>query len=190
MRLDECYRLLDLDSRASGEEVKRAYRDLTKVWHPDRFGHDAELRRRAEEKLKAINNAYETIRASHPERQEPDEERDAPGWRVRWRGREGRAASLQAIAVLVDRGAVGEEAEVFDPGVGRWLALTDFPELRTALTRRRMRRNRNYALTCTLIAIFVLLRRPSAAGLGIALVLFVVAALFIVRMRDSGSSRT
>ncbi len=68
MRLDECYRLLEIDPEAADEEVKRAHRDLTKVWHPDRFGHDAALRRKAEEKLKAINEAYETILGSRPER--------------------------------------------------------------------------------------------------------------------------
>lgn len=62
--LDESYRLLELSPRASDEEVRRAHRDLTKVWHPDRFGHDPELRRRAEEKLKAINQAWERIRVS------------------------------------------------------------------------------------------------------------------------------
>lgn len=186
MRLDECYRLLELKPGASGDEVKRAYRDLTKVWHPDRFAHDAALRRKAEEKLKAINEAYETIRASRPERPErPEREEpsDTPSWRVRWRGHEARADSLQAIAMLVDAGTIGEEAEVLDPAAGRWMALTDFPELRTALTRRRVRRNRTWALTCAGIAIFVLLRRPSPAGLVIAVVLFVAAFLFIRRMR-------
>ena len=55
MRLDDAYRLLDLDPGVSDEEVKMACRDLTKVWHPDRFGHDPRLRERAEEKLKAIH---------------------------------------------------------------------------------------------------------------------------------------
>jgi hypothetical protein len=63
MRLEECYRLLDLDPGATDEEVKSAWRDLTKVWHPDRFGHDRDVQRRAEEKLKAINEAYERILA-------------------------------------------------------------------------------------------------------------------------------
>lgn len=62
MRLEECYRLLDLDSAATDEEVKTAWRDLTKVWHPDRFAHDLDVQKKAEEKLKAINEAYETIR--------------------------------------------------------------------------------------------------------------------------------
>jgi len=62
MRLDECYRLLDVDPNASDETVRDAYRDLLKVWHPDRFAHDPSLRLKSEEKLKAINEAYETIR--------------------------------------------------------------------------------------------------------------------------------
>jgi hypothetical protein len=64
MRLEDCYRLLDLRPDASRDDVKQAYRELTKVWHPDRFGHDAALRARAEEKLKAINEAYATIVSS------------------------------------------------------------------------------------------------------------------------------
>ena len=83
MRLDECYRLLDLQPGASAEELKRAHRDLTKVWHPDRFGNDAALRRKAEEKLKAINEAYETILASGPgpyrRHQQQREERGTAG---------------------------------------------------------------------------------------------------------------
>ena len=64
MRLDDCYALLDIRPGAPEEELKRAHRDLAKVWHPDRFANDAALRRKAEEKLKAINEAYETILAS------------------------------------------------------------------------------------------------------------------------------
>lgn len=62
MRLDESYRLLEVDATASDEAVHKAYRDLLKVWHPDRFAHDPQLRLKSEEKLKAINEAYETIR--------------------------------------------------------------------------------------------------------------------------------
>lgn len=137
MRLDESYRLLDLDPRATDEEVRRAYRDLTKVWHPDRFGHDAALRRKAEEKLKAINEAYETIRAAQPSHSSPP-----------------RSAATSAP----------EEAP------------------------RRPRRSHNvtYALTCALFALFILLRRPTPAGLVIAMVLFILAGVFVARLRKVG----
>ncbi len=56
--LRECYRMLEVDPGASPELVKRAYRDLVKVWHPDRFTDDPGLQSRAQEKLKQINLAY------------------------------------------------------------------------------------------------------------------------------------
>ncbi|HYE94190.1 MAG TPA: DnaJ domain-containing protein, partial [Terriglobales bacterium] len=50
--------MLGLSATASPDEVKQAYRDLVKVWHPDRFPGDPRLRDIAQEKLKAINEAY------------------------------------------------------------------------------------------------------------------------------------
>jgi TPR repeat protein len=57
----ECYRILDLEPGASVEEIKRAYRELVKVWHPDRFRSDPKLQAKAGEKLKEINLAYERL---------------------------------------------------------------------------------------------------------------------------------
>jgi len=57
------YQLLGLASGASPAEVKQAYRDLVKVWHPDRFAHDERLRLKAQEQLKEINGAYEILMA-------------------------------------------------------------------------------------------------------------------------------
>lgn len=55
-------RALDLKPGASFEEIKNAYRELAKVWHPDRFGNDAKLRDRANAKLGEINGAYERLK--------------------------------------------------------------------------------------------------------------------------------
>ncbi|HYC93803.1 MAG TPA: J domain-containing protein [Thermoanaerobaculia bacterium] len=132
MRLDDCYTLLDVRPGATAEELKRAHRDLVQVWHPDRFASDPALRRKAEEKLKAINEAYETILASPlgPDDPEP------------------RTASAPGDAV-----------------------------------RRQVVRNRTWALTCLAAAVFVLLRRPTPGGLLIALLLFCMAFVFMMRMR-------
>jgi len=48
---------------ASFGEVKAAYRDLVKVWHPDRFPHDPRLQHKAEEKLKELNTAYHHLQS-------------------------------------------------------------------------------------------------------------------------------
>ncbi len=57
----EALRVLGLPSTASPAEIKEAYRDLAKVWHPDRFGTDSRLRAKAEETLKGINEAYQAL---------------------------------------------------------------------------------------------------------------------------------
>ncbi len=59
----ECFSALDLKPNASEREVRQAYLDLVKVWHPDRFESDPELRLKAQEKLKVINAAYDKISA-------------------------------------------------------------------------------------------------------------------------------
>jgi hypothetical protein len=58
LNIEFYYRILDLLPGASFDEVKTAYRDLVKVWHPDRFPHDPRLQRKAEEKLRELNAAY------------------------------------------------------------------------------------------------------------------------------------
>jgi hypothetical protein len=59
------YRLLGLSPAASPAEVKKAYRDLVKRWHPD-FFHQRSLfeRQRAEERFKEITGAYRRISLS------------------------------------------------------------------------------------------------------------------------------
>jgi curved DNA-binding protein CbpA len=58
---DRSYELLGVRPGVSPGELKAAYRDLIKVWHPDRFGHDPRLKEKAQEKLKEINEAYEEL---------------------------------------------------------------------------------------------------------------------------------
>lgn len=81
MRLDDCFRVLELPQGAAEDQVRRAHRELTKVWHPDRFAHDPALRQRAEDKLKEINEAYETIlgmRRETPRRPPPPSQPTSP----------------------------------------------------------------------------------------------------------------
>jgi curved DNA-binding protein CbpA len=61
--MDRYYKILGLEPGASPEQVKEAYRDLAKVWHPDRFPNDPRLQEKAQEKLKEINLAYEYLKS-------------------------------------------------------------------------------------------------------------------------------
>ncbi len=62
--MKQYFEILELQPGATPAEVKTAYRDLAKVWHPDRFRSDSpRLKSKAAEKLSEINEAYEKIRA-------------------------------------------------------------------------------------------------------------------------------
>jgi preprotein translocase subunit Sec63 len=61
MDFQRCCDVLDLTPPVAMADLKEAYKDLVQVWHPDRFAHNPRLRLRAEEKIKVINLAYETL---------------------------------------------------------------------------------------------------------------------------------
>jgi hypothetical protein len=53
---------LGLAPGASWDEVNQAYKDLMRVWHPDRFQSDERLRKKAEEQAQRINHAMGELR--------------------------------------------------------------------------------------------------------------------------------
>lgn len=54
------YQVLGVPHTASDEEVKKAYRNLARKYHPDNY-HDNPLADLAQERMKEINEAYESI---------------------------------------------------------------------------------------------------------------------------------
>lgn len=56
------YKALGISSSATDEEVKEAYRKLAKKYHPDQYA-ESPLKELADEKMKEINEAYDTITA-------------------------------------------------------------------------------------------------------------------------------
>ncbi len=67
MKPDVHYQVLEIEPGASQDDIKQAYKDLAKVWHPDRFASDPRLQHKAEEKLKQINAAYEFLKTYQPQ---------------------------------------------------------------------------------------------------------------------------
>ena len=58
--MNDPYQILNIPPTATDEEVKRAYRDLARKYHPDNY-HDNPLADLAQEKMKEINEAYDQI---------------------------------------------------------------------------------------------------------------------------------
>lgn len=58
--MNDPYQTLGVSENASDEEIKKAYRELARKYHPDNY-HDNPLADLAQEKMKEINAAYEEI---------------------------------------------------------------------------------------------------------------------------------
>ena len=63
----EYYRTLGLQPGASKKELRTAYLRLVKECHPDRFALNPEAQSLAQEKLKAVNEAYAFLRHYQPD---------------------------------------------------------------------------------------------------------------------------
>jgi len=61
--VESAYMILQITAAATNEEVKKAYREMAKKYHPDRVASlGEEIRKAAEEKFQKVNEAYETIK--------------------------------------------------------------------------------------------------------------------------------
>jgi curved DNA-binding protein CbpA len=73
MDIQRSLKILEIDRTASIDDVNQAYKDIVSVWHPDRFTHNPRLKRKAEEKIKDVNIAYETLKSYYAQKQTQDE---------------------------------------------------------------------------------------------------------------------
>lgn len=60
--LEDYLKELGLEPGATPRDIKRAYRELAKAWHPDKYGYSGKLRARCEARMRALNEAYEVLR--------------------------------------------------------------------------------------------------------------------------------
>lgn len=60
---DSAYKILEIDPSSSNEELKKAYRELAKKYHPDKVSHlGDDVKLAAEQKFTQLNAAYEAVK--------------------------------------------------------------------------------------------------------------------------------
>ena len=60
--MSDPYKVLGVSPNATDDEIKKAYRELARKYHPDKY-RDSDLADLASEKMKEINAAYEEIKS-------------------------------------------------------------------------------------------------------------------------------
>ncbi len=59
---DSAYKILEIERTATDTEVKKAYREMAKKYHPDKLQHmDEAYQKGAEEKFRKVQEAYEQL---------------------------------------------------------------------------------------------------------------------------------
>jgi DnaJ like chaperone protein len=59
---DSAYKILEIERTATIPEIKKAYRDMVKKYHPDKLQHmDEVYRKGAEDKFRKVQEAYEQL---------------------------------------------------------------------------------------------------------------------------------
>lgn len=98
--MNDPYQILNIPSTATDEEVKRAYRDLARKYHPDNY-HDNPLADLAQEKMKEINEAYDQI-----QKQRKASSAAAQGYGGASYGGSAYGGGLQQVRLAIRRGDI------------------------------------------------------------------------------------
>jgi curved DNA-binding protein CbpA len=113
--MNDPYKVLNISPTASDEEVKHAYRELARKYHPDNY-HDNPLADLAQEKMKEINEAYDQIqkqRKSGNSYAPRHESHSGYGGERTYQSRGG-AADLMQVRAAIDRGDISQAERILN----------------------------------------------------------------------------
>ncbi len=102
--INQYYEILGLKPGASQKDIKQAYRQMAKTWHPDRFATEPHLKAEAEEKIKLINEAYEKLKFYNPPYRQGNTKTNV-------------STPIEAWEVFYNRGVANYEKKKFDRAI-------------------------------------------------------------------------
>ena len=108
--MNDPYSVLGVSPDASDEEIKRAYRQLARKYHPDNY-QDNPLADLAEEKMKAINDAYDAVCKQRVGSKNGGEYRAYANTQA---GGSDADSSLAHVRVLISAGALDEAERILN----------------------------------------------------------------------------
>lgn len=117
MKLRNPYEVLGIKEGASEEEIKKAYRELVKQYHPDQY-RDNPLSKLAEEKLREVNEAYDYLMKSGQAKRSNAYGSNSWSSREQWDGSSG-AAFYSQVRTNINRGNVSVAEDMLNRSTER-----------------------------------------------------------------------
>ncbi|MBE7002918.1 MAG: molecular chaperone DnaJ [Ruminococcaceae bacterium] len=109
--MSDPYKVLNIAPTASDEEVKHAYREMARKYHPDNY-HDNPLADLAQEKMKEINEAYEQIQKQRKSGSSYSAHRESGGGARTYAS--GGSSELLEVRAAISRGDISQAERILN----------------------------------------------------------------------------
>lgn len=121
--MSDPYKVLNISPTASDDEVKHAYRELARKYHPDNY-HDNPLADLAQEKMKEINEAYELIqkqrKSGYSAQQRASSSSSGYGYSARSAySSAGGTPEMQQVRMAINRGDISQAERILNASTDR-----------------------------------------------------------------------
>ena len=111
--MSDPYKVLGVSPSATEEEVKAAYRELAKKYHPDNYA-DNPLADLASEKMKEINEAYDQIVKSRGNGRDAGQNTYQSGYEGNYQSGGYESSNFRNVRDLINSGRIAEAQSVLD----------------------------------------------------------------------------
>lgn len=76
------FAILGVTKFSTNDEIKKAYKELMKIWHPDKFENNSKIQNEAQEKSKKINDAFSHFKDFTPAVKKVSSKTTSPNYKI------------------------------------------------------------------------------------------------------------